>query len=152
MTEQRPPSLSSAAPPTPSAWAEPNSLTANANPLSSGNAQVKTGSRPFYALSGIFIVGQKITVPSNWGLIPTGLGTGDEVPAPVRQLAHSNNADDTDIANYNSWVQDRAAAGHAGIRAYSDGFRVVGSTAAVDAIDNTATTYTDDDKGVPSTG
>ena len=127
---------------------QPNSLTANANPLSSSDAQVKTGSRPFYALSGIFIVGQKITVPSNWGLIPTGLGTGDRFRLLIVSRS-SNNADDTDIANYNSWVQTGVAAGHAGIRAYSDGFRVVASTAAVDARENTGTTYSDDDKGVP---
>ena len=42
-----------------------------------------------------------------------------------------------------------AAAGHASIRAYSSGFRVVGSTAAVDARDNTGTIYTSADKGVP---
>ena len=127
---------------------QPNSLTSGANPLSSGNAQVSTGSRPFYALSGIFIVGQKITVPSNWGLIPDGLGPGDRFRL-LFTSSNSNNADDTGIAAYNTWVQARAAAGHAGIRAYSDGFRVVGSTAAVDAIDNTQTNYTDDDKGVP---
>ena len=127
---------------------QPNSLAANANPLSSSNAQAKTGSRPFYALSGIFIVGQKITVPSNWGLIPDGLGTGDSFRLLIVSRS-SNNADDTDIANYNSWVQTGVAAGHAGIRAYSDGFRVVASTAAVDARENTGTTYSDDDKGVP---
>ena len=55
----------------------------------------------------------------------------------------------TDIATYNTWIQDRAAAGHTAIRAYRSGFRVVGSTSAVDARDNTGTTYTSADKGVP---
>ena len=126
----------------------PNSIASGANPLSSGSSQVATGSRRFYALSGIFIVGQEITVPSNWGLIPDGLGPGDRFRL-LFASSNSNNADDTGIAAYNTWVQARAAAGHAGIRAYSDGFRVVGSTAAVDAIDNTQTNYTDDDKGLP---
>ena len=126
----------------------PNSLTADANPLSSSGGQLNTGSRPFYALSPIFIVGQKITVPSNWALIPTGLGIGGRFRL-LFASSHSNNANDTDIADYNSWVQARAAAGHAGIRAYSSFFRVLASTAAADARDNTETTYTDDDKGVP---
>ena len=42
-------------------------------------------------------------------------------------------------------MQNLAAAGHTNIRPYSDQFRVVGSTAAVDARDNTGTTGT----GVP---
>ena len=46
-------------------------------------------------------------------------------------------------------MQARAAAGHSAIQTYSSGFRVVGCTAAVDARDNTATTYTSADKGVP---
>ena len=50
---------------------------------------------------------------------------------------------------YNTFIQTRAAAGHADIRDYSAGFRAVGCTAAVDARDNTATTYTTTDKGVP---
>ena len=126
----------------------PNNNSSGNNPLSSGSVQAKTGSRRFYALSATFIVGEEITVPSNWGLIPDGLGPGDSFRL-LFASSHSNNADDTGIAAYNTWVQARAAAGHAGIRAYSDGFRVVGSTAAVDAIDNTQTNYTDDDKGVP---
>ena len=57
-------------------------------------------------------------------------------------------ATSTDIADYNEFVQDAAAAGHADIRAHSAGFRVVGSTVTVDARDNTAPTYTED-MGVP---
>ena len=51
----------------------------------------------------------------------------------------------TDIATYNTFVQERAAAGHADIRTYSAGFRAVGCTSDVDARDNTRTTGT----GVP---
>ena len=61
----------------------------------------------------------------------------------------TSNASSTDIADYNTFIQTRAAAGHTDIRAYSAGFRVVGCTAAVDARDNTKTTYTTTDKGVP---
>ena len=61
----------------------------------------------------------------------------------------TRNAQSSAIADYNSFVQGRAAAGHTAIRSYSAGFRVVGCTQAVDARDNTETTYTDTDKGVP---
>ena len=46
-------------------------------------------------------------------------------------------------------MQNRAAAGHTDIQTYSSGFRAVGSTEDVDARDNTSTTYTSSDKGVP---
>ena len=88
------------------------------------------------------------SVPSDWSLIPTGLSTGDT----FRLLFLSStkrNASSTDIADYNTFVQNLAAAGHTDIRTYSAGFRVVGCTAAVDARDNTKTTYTTTDKGVP---
>ena len=87
-------------------------------------------------------------VPADWSLKPTGLNTG----ARFRLLFLSStkrNALSTDIADYNTFVQTRAAAGHADIQAYSGGFRVVGCTAAVDARDNTLTTYTTTAKGVP---
>ena len=46
-------------------------------------------------------------------------------------------------------MKDAAGGGHADIQAYKDGFRALVSTATVDARDNTATTYTSSDKGVP---
>ena len=49
-------------------------------------------------------------------------------------------ATSTDIDTYNAFVQAAAAAGHAGIQDYSEGFRAVASTAAVAARDNTGTT------------
>ena len=57
----------------------------------------------------------------------------------------------TSIDTYNTWIQDRVAAGHTDIQGYSSTFNVVGSTAAVDARDNTGTTYTSGSsyKGVP---
>ena len=87
-------------------------------------------------------------VPSNWTLKPTAVAAG----AKFRLLFLSStkrNATATDIATYNTFIQTRAAAGHTDIRDYSAGFRVVGCTAAVDARDNTKTTYTTTDKGVP---
>ena len=87
-------------------------------------------------------------VPANWSLKPTSLNAGDK----FRLLFLSStkrNATVTAIATYNTFIQNRAAAGHSDIRAYSAGFRVVGCTAAVDARDNTSTTYISTDKGVP---
>ena len=87
-------------------------------------------------------------VPADWSLKPTAVAAGDK----FRLLFLSStkrNSTATGIATYNTFIQTRAAAGHTDIRAYSAGFRVVGCTAAVDARDNTATTYTTSDKGVP---
>ena len=87
-------------------------------------------------------------VPSNWSLKPTAVTAGTQ----FRLLFLSStkrNASSTDIADYNTFVQGRAAAGHADIRTYSAGFRAVGCTADTDARDNTSTTYTATDKGVP---
>ena len=83
-------------------------------------------------------------MPSDWSLIPSGLGGGDE----FRLLFISSTTRDatsTSIGDYNSHVQSAAAAGHADIQGYSSGFRVVASTATVDARDNTSSTGT----GVP---
>ena len=87
-------------------------------------------------------------VPADWSLKPTAVATGDK----FRLLFLSStkrNASSTDIADYNTFIQTRAAAGHTDIQDYSAGFRVVGCSAAVDARDNTKTTYTMTDKGVP---
>ena len=86
----------------------------------------------------------EVEVLSNWSLKPAGLGGGDK----FRLLFLSSTSRDsfpTDIAVYNTWIQERAAAGHDDIQDYSAGFRVVGCTADVDARDNTGTTGT----GVP---
>ena len=88
-----------------------------------------------------------IEVSADWGLIPTGLGAGAEFRLLFR-TSGTRNAASTDIADYNTFVQTAAAAGHADIQSHSSTFRVLGSTADVDARDNTFTTYTADDKGV----
>ena len=46
-------------------------------------------------------------------------------------------------------MQGSAAAGYSSIRPFASQFRVVGSTNSVDARDNTSTTYTSSNKGVP---
>ena len=87
-------------------------------------------------------------VPADWSLKPTAVTAGTQ----FRLLFLSStkrNASSTDIADYNTFIQGLAAAGHADIRTYSTGFRAVGCTADTDARDNTYTTYTSTDKGVP---
>ena len=104
-----------------------------------------SSSRTRFEIRGTTVI---ISVPSNWTLKPTAVAAGDK----FRLLFLSStrrNASSTDIATYNTFIQTRAAAGHTDIRAYSASFRVVGCTAAVDARDNTKTTYTTTDKGVP---
>ena len=87
------------------------------------------------------------TVPTTWNLIPSGLGAGDRFRL-LFLSSTTRNGQSTNIADYNSFVQTAAASGHADIQQYSSTFRVVGSTAAMDARDNTNTTYTAADKGV----
>ena len=89
------------------------------------------------------------TVPDDWALIPAGLGEGDSFRLIFLTSAKSSLTSHAIIADYNTFVQNRAAAGHADIQDYSSLFKVVGSTAAVDARDNTGTTYTSTDLGVP---
>ena len=83
-------------------------------------------------------------VPESWSLRPSSMTSGNQ----FRLLFLSSTGRDAtpnNIDTYNTWLQNLAAAGHADIRAYSAGFKVVGCTAAVDAIDNTNTTGT----GIP---
>ena len=88
------------------------------------------------------------TVSSGWGLVPAGLGPGDSfrllfVTSDIR------NGRLADIATYDQFVQDAAAAGHADIQAYSTHFKVLGSTQTINARDHTRTAHTTSDPGVP---
>ena len=87
------------------------------------------------------------TVPTNWSLKPAGLSAGEFRLIFLSSTTH--NATSSNIGTYNTFVQNRAAAGHADIREYSSAFKVVGCTADVDARDNTGTTHTSADTGVP---
>ena len=85
-------------------------------------------------------------VPSDWPLKPSGLSVGDEFRL-MFMGKNSRVADSTDIAVYDAYVQGRIAAiGHAEIKAYSSHFKVLGSTATVNARTHTGTTGTG---GVP---
>ena len=88
----------------------------------------------------------QIDVPSNWPLKPADLNVGDE----FRLLLMARNgmkATSTDIADYDAFVQEIIGRiGHADIREYSANFKVLASTATVDAREHTGTTGVE---GVP---
>ena len=87
-------------------------------------------------------------MPSNSGLVPTGLTLGDTFRllflSSTRRTASASG-----IGTYNTHVQTAAAAGHTAIQAYSAGFRAVGCTSSQDANVNTRTLHTTSDTGVP---
>ena len=80
-------------------------------------------------------------VPPDWSLIPVGVLPGQQFRL-IFLTSTTRDASSSDIDVYNAFIQNRAAAGHEAIREYRNGFRVVGSTASVDARDNTVTTGT----------
>ncbi len=98
----------------------------------------------------VTVVDDGVTVvPSDWPLIPSERGPGDE----FRLLAKTKNplkpdaTSSTDIADYNDYVKHQIKRrGHRAVRDYADAFRVLGSTSIVNARDNTGTTGTG---GVP---
>ena len=83
----------------------------------------------------------EVRVPSDWALKPSGVSAGGKFRL-LFVTSTGRNAESRNIADYNRFVQDRAAAGHSSIRPYRSAFRAVGSTSAVDARDNTCTTGT----------
>ena len=87
---------------------------------------------------------QDNSVRDSWSLLPSGLEVGDQFRL-IFTTSTTRNGSSSDIEVYNTFVQNRAAAGLTDIRSYSSQFRVVGSTETVDARDNTGTTGT----GVP---
>ena len=84
------------------------------------------------------------TIPADWSLKPDAVGAGETFRLMFVSTT-TRTGDSTDIADYNAHVQAAAAAGHADIRPYSADFTAIGSTAAVNARDNTQTgsTHTD---------
>ena len=96
----------------------------------------------------VTILPAQTTVPPDWSLKPSGVGAGQQFRLIFLSSTKSA-ATSTSISTYNTFVQNRAADGHSNIKGYSSGFTVVGCTADVDARDNTATRYTNANKGVP---
>ena len=89
-------------------------------------------------------------VADDWELIPEGAGLeGGDRFRLMFITAESRDANSDSIEDYNKFVQDAAAAGHADIQEYSADFRVLASTVAVDAMGNTGTNWTESHPGLP---
>ena len=84
--------------------------------------------------------------PSNWSLIPSGLGEGDEFRLLLVTTAPYA-ATETALSHYDGLIQALVAdRGHPDIRAYASEFKVLGSSSTVNAKAHTDTTGT---MGVP---
>ena len=83
-------------------------------------------------------------VPDDWSLKPNAVGAGETFRLLFVSTT-TRTGSSTDIADYNVHVPAAAAAGRAEIQPYSADFTAIGSTAAVNARDNTQTgsTHTD---------
>ena len=129
-----------------------NDSTTNYGPLNRVAVAPKSQSRLMYGLSQVFEVAPgpppEVTVPNDWDLIPSGFDTGDKFRL-LFLSSEKTDATSTDIEDYNTFIKNRAAAGHADIQDYGKGFRAVGCTAVVDARDNTGTNTATDGAGVP---
>ena len=75
----------------------------------------------------------QVDVPSNWELKPSGLQVGDEFRLLLR-TKNAHHATSTNISGYDTHVQGQVAArGHSALKEYSTHFKILGSTATVDA-------------------
>ena len=90
----------------------------------------------------------EVEVFENWSLKPGVVVVGDKFRLLI-VTSTALNASTTVMDSYNGIIRDSVAAGHTDIRPYSHLFNALGSTALVDAIDNTKTTHTTTDMGVP---
>ncbi|MDE0612783.1 MAG: SwmB domain-containing protein [bacterium] len=109
-----------------------------------GNDEGPLVSEPSDAVAPVAVT----EVPGDWPLVPPELSSGDSFRLLFITDA-PRTARSSDINAYNEWIQNQVAAGHTDIRDYSDLFRAVGSTEDTDARDNTGTTFTTADPGVP---
>ena len=89
-------------------------------------------------------------IPDDWELLPEGVDWkhGDRFRL-MFITSEARGANSTDIADYNDFVRQAAADGHAAIQEYSSDFRVLASTLAIDAIDNTGTNWSKSNRGLP---
>ena len=88
-------------------------------------------------------------VPATSALVPDGTVIGESFRL-LFVTSNKRNAESSDIAEYDSHIQtDITGNGSDDIKKYVELFRVLGSTADVDARDHTDTTYTPMDLGVP---
>ena len=73
-------------------------------------------------------------VPADWALVPPGLAPGERFRL-LFVTSTRRNATATDISDYDAFIQAAVrASGRAALAEYADHFRVLGSTASVDAL------------------
>ena len=83
-------------------------------------------------------------VPADWALKPADIGAGEQFRL-IFVSSTGRDALSTDIADYNTFVSTRAAAGVTAIQTYADDFTALVSTESVNARTNTLTRATDTD-------
>ena len=99
----------------------------------------------FAALLALPLQAQAQTlVPHDWSLTPAGHGIGDQFRL-LFLSSTTRNGSSSSIGDYNTFIQNAAAAGHADIQAYKSDFKVVGCTNSKSAVANTETRSTDTD-------
>jgi len=76
-----------------------------------------------------------VLVPDDWPLIPSAVAKGETFRL-LFVTSGERDATSTDIGVYDGFVRSHAAMGHASLAPYAGFFRVVGSTASVDARDH----------------
>ena len=87
-------------------------------------------------------------IPAASSLVPAGVSAGNGFRL-LFVTSDTRDARSTDIDDYNTFVQNAAASGHADIQPFSSLFRALASTLSVSALDNTATNHTTAEPGVP---
>ena len=137
--------------------------TADRGPIDGGGNAVRGQSHSFYAMSPVFKVdgeavptivarhsdGAETTifeVPSDWALVPAGVGVGQDFRLLFRSST-KRDATSADIAVYDEFVQAAAGSGHSAIQLYAPWFKAVGSTVSVDARDHTGTNHNTPEDG-----
>ena len=83
-------------------------------------------------------------VPADWALKPADIGAGEQFRL-IFVSSTGRDALSTDIADYNTFVRTRAAAGVTAIQTYANDFTALVSTESVNARTNTLTRATDTD-------
>ena len=83
-------------------------------------------------------------VPADWALKPADIAAGEQFRL-MFVSSTTRDATSTDIADYNTFVSTRAAAGVTAMQTYANDFTALVSTASVNARTNTLTRATDTD-------
>ena len=91
--------------------------------------------------------GERFVAPT-WSLIPEGIGMGDSFRLLfVTSTRRAGSLSSIDA--FDRFARLNVRSGHAGIQSYTEHFKVVGSTSALDARVHTGTTYSAEVPGVP---